>query len=126
MSHGGADADTRLTVAVRTDLGMGRGKIAALVGRASVVALERVRTTHPAWVEAWLGPGQARVVVRAADPEDMRGLKARADSLGIPWSAVADAGRARPGRSGAACIVFGPAPAPAIDMITGNLGPLRS
>ena len=108
MSHGGAGAKARLTVAARTDLGMGRGKIAALVGQASVVALERVRASHPAWAEAWLGPGRAGVVVRAAGPGDMRDLKARADDMGIPWSAVADAGRARPGRRGAACIGPGP------------------
>lgn len=123
MSHGGAGAgeETKLAVAVRTDLGMGRGKIAAQVGHASVMALERVRASHPGWAEAWLDSGQAKVVVRAAGPKELRDLRARAADLGIPWSEVADAGRTQLEPGTVTCIGFGPAPAPAVDRVTGEL-----
>lgn len=118
---GGGGDETKLAVAVRTDLGMGRGKIAAQVGHASVMALERARASHPGWAEAWLGSGQAKVVVRVSDPRELQGLKARAVDLGVPWSEVADAGRTQLEPGTVTCIGFGPAPAPVVDRITGGL-----
>lgn len=119
MGRGG-DGDLKLTVAVRTDLGMGRGKIAAQVGHASVMALERARASHPGWAAAWLESGQAKVVVRAAGPKELQGLKARAIELGVQWSEVADAGRTQLEPGTVTCIGFGPAPAPAVDRVTGE------
>lgn len=118
---GGGGEETKLAVAVRTDLGMGRGKIAAQVGHASVMALERARASHPGWAAAWLDTGQAKVVVRASGPRELQGLKARAVDLGVPWSEVADAGRTQLEPGTVTCIGFGPAPAPAVDRVTGEL-----
>lgn len=119
MGHGG-DGELKLSVAVRTDLGMGRGKIAAQVGHAAVMALERVRASHPGWAAAWLESGQAKVVVRVAGPRELQDLKARAVELGMPWSEVADAGRTQLDPGTVTCIGFGPAPAPAVDRVTGG------
>lgn len=115
------DAELKLSVAVRTDLGMGRGKVAAQVGHASVMALERARASHPGWAAEWLESGQAKVVVRAAGPRELQGLKERAIDLGVPWSEVADAGRTQLDPGTVTCIGFGPAPAPAVDRVTGDL-----
>lgn len=121
MRHaGGGSGETKLAVAVRTDLGMGRGKIAAQVGHASVMALERVRASHPGWAAEWLESGQAKVVVRAAGPKELQGLRARAVDLGVPWSEVADAGRTQLEPGTVTCIGFGPAPAPVVDRVTGE------
>ena len=40
-------ADIKQVIAVRTDLGMGKGKIAAQVGHACVMGAEHVRKSHP-------------------------------------------------------------------------------
>lgn len=117
----GGSGDVKLSVAVRTDLGMGRGKIAAQVGHAAVMSLERVRVSHPGWASEWLDSGQAKVVVRAGGPKELHGLKMRAIDLGVPWSEVADAGRTQVGPGTVTCIGFGPAPAPAVDRVTGEL-----
>lgn len=118
---GGGSGDVKLSVAVRTDLGMGRGKIAAQVGHAAVMSLERVRMSHPGWASEWLDSGQAKVVVRAGGPKELHGLKMRAIDLGVPWSEVADAGRTQIGPGTVTCIGFGPAPAPDVDRVTGEL-----
>ena len=39
--------DIKQVIAVRTDLGMGKGKIAAQVGHACVLGAEHVRKSHP-------------------------------------------------------------------------------
>ena len=42
-------ADIKQVIAVRTDLGMGKGKIAAQVGHACVMGAEHVRKSNPDW-----------------------------------------------------------------------------
>lgn len=116
-----AGGEVKLSVAVRTDLGMGRGKIAAQVGHASVMALERARASRPGWASEWLGSGQAKVVVRAGGPRELHGLKMRAIELGVPWSEVSDAGRTQLEPGTTTCIGFGPAPASDVDRVTGGL-----
>lgn len=118
---GGGTGDIKLSVAVRADLGMGRGKIAAQVGHAAVLALERVRASHPGWASEWLDSGQTKVVVRAGGPKELHGLKMRAIELGVPWSEVADAGRTQIEPGTVTCIGFGPAPASDVDRVTGEL-----
>ena len=40
-------------VVVRTDLDMGKGKIAAQVGHACVLGAEHVRKSNPEWFSEW-------------------------------------------------------------------------
>ena len=40
-------------IVVRTDLDMGKGKIAAQVGHACVLGAEHVRKSHPEWYDEW-------------------------------------------------------------------------
>ena len=47
--------DIKQVIAVRTDLGMGKGKIAAQVGHACVMGAEHVRKSHPEWFQTWWG-----------------------------------------------------------------------
>ena len=40
-------------IVVRTDLDMGKGKIAAQVGHACVLGAEHVRKSNPEWFSVW-------------------------------------------------------------------------
>jgi hypothetical protein len=75
----------KLVLVVRTDLGMGRGKIAAQVAHAAVAAV--LATSGSRDFAAWLGEGQPKVVL-AAGP---RGRAARGTHPGR---------RPHPGRAG--------------------------
>jgi hypothetical protein len=47
--------DIKQVIIVRTDLDMGKGKIAAQVGHACVLGAEHVRKSHPEWFREWWG-----------------------------------------------------------------------
>jgi peptidyl-tRNA hydrolase, PTH2 family len=107
-------------IAVRTDLEMGKGKIAAQVGHACVLGAEHVRKSHPDWYKEWWG-GQEKVVVKVGSLKELEQIKENAISLDIPWSEVTDAGHTQIEPGTTTCISFGPAPENLIDKITGDL-----
>jgi len=107
-------------IAVRTDLKMGRGKIAAQVGHASVLGSENVRRSHPEWFKEWW-LGQEKVVVKVSSLKELENIKQQAISLGIPWSEVTDAGHTQLAPGTTTCISLGPAPEELVDKVTRNL-----
>lgn len=108
-------------IVVRTDLGMGRGKIAAQVGHACVMGAERVRRSHPEWFEAWWRIGQEKVAVKVSGIGALQEIKRAAIDLGLPWFEVTDAGHTQIAPGTVTCISIGPAPEDLIDGITGKL-----
>ena len=112
--------DVKQVIAVRTDLGMGRGKIAGQVGHACVMGAEHVRKSHPEWFEAWW-PLQKKIVVRVSGIRELQEVQSAAIDLGLPWSEVSDAGHTQIAPGTITCISIGPAPESLVDKITGEL-----
>ena len=108
-------------VVVRTDLGMGRGKIAAQVGHACVLGADNVRRTHPEWHRAWWDTGQKKVVLRVPGIRDLREVRAHAIDLGVPWCEVTDAGHTQLAPGTVTCLSVGPLPEDLADRLTGGL-----
>ena len=108
-------------VAMRTDLGMGRGKMAAQAGHACVLGSERVRKTHPQWHAQWWDEGQKKIVLKIPSLDDLRRLKMDAIHAGLPYEEVSDAGHTQLQPGTVTCISIGPAPESSIDRITGDL-----
>ncbi len=107
-------------VVVRTDLGMGRGKIAAQVGHACVLGAEHVRKSHPDWFREWW-TGQEKIIVRVSGLGELQRIRAGAVDLNLPWSEVTDAGHTQIAPGTITCISIGPAPENLVDQVTGNL-----
>ena len=105
---------------MRTDLKMGRGKIAAQVGHACVMGAQYVQRVHPDWFEEWW-PFQEKVVVRVDGYKAIQEIRQGAIDLGVPWHEVTDAGRTQVEAGTTTCISLGPAPEDLIDRITGEL-----
>lgn len=82
---------SKLVLVVRTDLELGRGKIAAQVAHAAVAATLAGLGT-PA-LQAWLADGQPKVVCRVADERGLRAVVDRALRLGVAAGVITDAGR---------------------------------
>ena len=107
-------------IAVRTDLDMGKGKIAAQVGHACVLAAENVRKSHPDWFDEWW-TGQEKIVVKVENLKELEEVKKHAIDIGVPWSEVTDAGHTQIAPGTTTCISLGPAPEELVDKITGDL-----
>jgi peptidyl-tRNA hydrolase, PTH2 family len=112
--------DIKQVIVVRTDLDMGKGKIAAQVGHACVLGAENVRKSNPEWFDKWW-LGQEKVVLKVSNPKELENIKKHAIDLGLPWSEVTDAGHTQIAPGTITCISLGPAPEDLLDKITGEL-----
>ena len=61
-------------IVVRTDLDMGKGKIAAQVGHACVMGAEHVRKSNPEWFSRWWD-GQEKVVLKVVNLKELEEIK---------------------------------------------------
>jgi peptidyl-tRNA hydrolase, PTH2 family len=114
-----ATVAVKLVVVVRTDLGMGRGKIAAQVAHAAVAAtLASLGTTDFA---AWLAEGQPKVVLKVGTAGQLEDVVRQARASGLPVEVVSDAGRTQVTPGTLTCCALGPAEAQRIDAVTAGL-----
>jgi PTH2 family peptidyl-tRNA hydrolase len=108
-------------IAVRADLKMGKGKLAAQVGHAAVSAAERARKKRAKWWRAWLEEGQCKVAVKVPSLHELLELQKDAVHLKLPYSLITDRGLTQLPPHTVTCIGIGPAPATQIDKVTGDL-----
>lgn len=107
---------------VRSDLGMGKGKVAAQVAHAALDAADMAKRKHPDWYESWREQGQAKVVVKTDGGEQaLEELQRQARSLGLPVSLIQDRGLTQVEPGTATCLGIGPGPSGEIDKVTGKL-----
>jgi peptidyl-tRNA hydrolase, PTH2 family len=110
---------TKLTLVVRADLAMGRGKIAAQAAHAAVAAA--LATIGSADFRAWLREGQPKVVLRANSEEHLSAIAEKAEAAGLPMQVIHDAGRTQVAEGTPTCCAIGPAQDSRIDAVTGDL-----
>ena len=108
----------KLALVVRTDLGMGRGKIAAQVAHAAVAAVLASRDLDLA---AWLGEGQPKVVLKVPAGDQLLDLARQARAAGLPVQVVHDAGRTQVAPGTVTCCAVGPADSERVDQVTAGL-----
>ena len=114
-----ATVAVKLMVVVRTDLGMGRGKIAAQVAHAAVAAtLASLGTTDFA---AWLAEGQPKVVLKVGTAGQLEDVVRQARDSGLPVEVISDAGRTQVTPGTLTCCALGPAETQRIDAVTAGL-----
>jgi PTH2 family peptidyl-tRNA hydrolase len=110
----------KLALVVRTDLGMGRGKIAAQVAHAAVAAV--LNGFGGAVFRRWLEDGQPKVVLKVPDEETLHELIRQARAADLPVELVHDAGRTQVPSGTLTCCAIGPAQAERIDAVTSGHG----
>lgn len=103
-------------IVVRTDLQLGKGKLAGQVAHAAVSASEVSK-----WKKEWLGQNQMKVVLKVSSLEELLGIYEQAKREGLPVELISDAGRTQLPAGTTTCVGIGPAPADDIDRITGKL-----
>jgi PTH2 family peptidyl-tRNA hydrolase len=113
------NSEPKMVLVVRTDLGMGKGKIAAQVAHAAVAAV--LEGPHGAVFGDWLRAGQPKVVLKVAGEADLADLCARAGAAGLPVQAIHDAGRTQVAAGTMTCCAIGPARPVDLDPVTASL-----
>ena len=106
--------DLKQVVVVRTDLGMGRGKIAAQCAHASIGAMEKITGFEPGWVSEWKEEGQAKIVLKIDSEKEMLTLFQKIKKK-FPCALIKDAGKTQIKSGTATCFGVGPVPEKAID-----------
>jgi PTH2 family peptidyl-tRNA hydrolase len=105
-------------IIVRRDISMGTGKIAAQVAHAAVLGAEKVKAFRREWFNLWFDRGQAKVVVKVKNIEELMNVRERAEELNLPVVQVRDSGLTQIPSGTITCIGIGPAPSDLIDKVT--------
>ncbi len=108
-------------IAVRTDLGMSRGKMAVQVAHGSVSAAERARVTKQEEWRAWMREGQKKVAVKVISEEEVLELRRQAITHSLPHAIIRDAGMTELPPGTLTVIGIGPAKTQAVDAVTKDL-----
>ncbi|HZD12115.1 MAG TPA: peptidyl-tRNA hydrolase Pth2 [Candidatus Binatus sp.] len=106
---------------IRSDLEMGKGKIAAQCSHAAVLAAEQARKHYKGWWEEWFRDGQTKVVLKVVGVDPILGLGRRSVSERLPYYIVKDMGITQLEPGTVTCIGIGPGPAAKIDQLTADL-----
>jgi len=115
------DMEFKQVIIVRRDISMGTGKIAAQVAHAAVMGAEKVRTSKKEWFNSWFDRGQAKVVVKVKNIEELMSVRDGAENLQLPVVQVKDSGLTQIPSGTITCIGIGPAPSELIDKVTDEL-----
>ncbi len=108
-------------IIMRSDLRMGKGKIAAQAGHAAVSAAEEARKHFQKWWKAWLDEGQCKIAVKVNGEAELIDLMDVARRAELPYALISDRGLTQLEPGTITCLAIGPAPAAEVDGITGKL-----
>ncbi len=106
---------------IRTDLKIGRGKIAVQCSHAAVSAGEEARVRFPQWWRGWLDDGQRKIALKVPDLDTLLRLEGSARRNRLPFYLVRDRGLTQVPPDTVTCVGIGPAPTKLVDDLTGNL-----
>ncbi|KAI1912637.1 hypothetical protein LOZ39_004288 [Ophidiomyces ophidiicola] len=118
----GNTEEVKLVLAVRTDLGMSKGKIAAQCSHATLACYKHylVNSPNSPILKRWERGGQAKIALQVKSEEDMLLLQAQALSLGLCARVIQDAGRTQIAR-GSRTVLGVLGPKSVVDKVTGHL-----
>ena len=105
-------------IIIRTDLKMGKGKIAAQASHASLSAYLKSNSYSR---KAWVLHGMKKVVVKVPGERDLIRLYSKARAEKLPCAIISDAGLTQIKSGAKTAVGIGPASDEAIDKITGKL-----
>ncbi|MDH7509167.1 MAG: peptidyl-tRNA hydrolase Pth2 [Methanomassiliicoccales archaeon] len=112
----------KMVIAVRKDLKLTPGKMAAQVAHAAVNCAILSMKKKSEWFDEWYKEGQKKVVVKVENLNELFEIKMNAETIGLITSLIVDAGLTELPPGTTTCLGIGPAPEEIIDRVTGHLG----
>eukprot|EP00026_Physarum_polycephalum_P010837 Phypoly_transcript_11018.p3 GENE.Phypoly_transcript_11018~~Phypoly_transcript_11018.p3 ORF type:complete len:168 (+),score=29.61 Phypoly_transcript_11018:741-1244(+) len=116
-----SNEEYKLVLVVRNDLNMGKGKIAAQCSHATLGAFVKAQKKDKAGLDKWEEDGQAKVVVKTQDEDEMMALEEAARKANLVTYIVVDAGRTQIASGTSTVLAVGPGPISKINSVTGAL-----
>ena len=108
----------KLAILIRTDLKMGKGKIASQTGHASVEATlkssEKIK-------DLWLSKGMKKIVLKVKDLKELKEYRDKADKNKVKSYFIKDAAKTQLKKPEITCLAIGPDKEEKIDKITKDL-----
>ena len=111
----------KLILIINNGLKMGKGKIAAQAGHASVQATLKAGEKNPLALQAWLSSGQKKVCLKGDDADQLLALEKQAKEAGLLTSKIHDAGHTQIPSGSLTVLAIGPCQDDSVEKITGNL-----
>jgi peptidyl-tRNA hydrolase, PTH2 family len=108
-------------IVMRSDLRMGKGKLAAQAAHASLSAAEIASDTRAEWYDRWKAEGQKKVVLKVGSEPELTELLKTAKRAKLPAAIIQDRGLTQLEPGTVTCVGIGPAPDEEVDRITGKL-----
>ena len=105
-------------IVVRTDIGMGKGKLAAQASHASLKAYENAHTKSQS---EWKEGGQKKIVLKVASEREIHELADQARREGLPNAVISDAGHTQLEPGTVTALAVGPGEENLVDRVTGDL-----
>ncbi|MCX8197253.1 MAG: peptidyl-tRNA hydrolase Pth2 [Candidatus Micrarchaeota archaeon] len=107
-------------IVVRSDLKMGRGKLAAQASHASLLACRMAEKHNREYVNEWEKEGQKKIVLKVASLGELLELYEKMKKE-IPCALVQDAGHTQLEPGTITCFAAGPAPEEKVDKFVRHL-----
>ncbi|KAK2589054.1 hypothetical protein KPH14_001891 [Odynerus spinipes] len=113
----------KMVIVVRTDIVMGKGKVAAQCAHAALECYRKaVASPKKQYMfKDWLYTGQPKVVLRISSEEQLLDLAYRAKKVGLTTATIRDAGRTQLEPGTITVLGIGPGPIAEINNITSHL-----
>ena len=113
--------EIKQVIIVRTDIEMGKGKLAAQVAHASLMSYFEAERASKAITEEWLGTGEKKIVLKVSSDEALLKLYNAFKFKDIPCALVSDAGLTELPQGTKTALGIGPWRASEIDQFTSAL-----
>jgi PTH2 family peptidyl-tRNA hydrolase len=112
----------KMVIAVRKDIAMGKGKIAAQVAHAAVACTLISMKKNKKMFNEWYAAGQKKVVVKVDSLQEIYKIKEECKIRGVISEIIMDAGFTQIIPGTVTCIGLGPDEDDLLDQITGDYG----
>lgn len=110
----------KMVIAVRKDLDMGKGKMAAQVAHAAVSCALKAEKNDKKTFREWVKTGQRKVVIRVDNLDALMNLQREVSLKGMTNMIITDAGYTQIAPGTVTCLGIGPVKESDIDPITGE------
>lgn len=109
-------------IIIRDDIKLSQGKLATQAAHASHAAARKAKKDI---TKLWINEGEKKIVLKAKDLDELKGLEEKCRKLKLPFALISDAGLTEVKKGTITALGIGPDEEKKIDKVTGSLPLMR-